>query len=76
MEKAYILVSCEIGTEQELALKLEEIDEAKHVMITYGDYDIVVEAETDDATKMDDVITSKVRKLEKIRSTITLRVTI
>jgi len=76
MEKAYILVSCEIGTEQELALKLEEINEAKHVMITYGDYDIVVEAETDDATKMDDVITSKVRKLEKIRSTITLRVTI
>ncbi len=76
MEKAYILVSCEIGTEQELALKLEEIDEAKHVMITYGDYDIVVEAETDDAAKMDDVITSKVRKLEKIRSTITLRVTI
>jgi DNA-binding Lrp family transcriptional regulator len=76
MEKAYILVSCEIGTEQELALKLEEIDEAKHVMITYGDYDIVVEAETDDAGKMDDVITSKVRKLEKIRSTITLRVTI
>ncbi len=76
MEKAYILVSCEIGTEQELALKLEEINEAKHVMITYGDYDIVVEAETDDAAKMDDVITSKVRKLEKIRSTITLRVTI
>ena len=76
MEKAYLLVSCEIGTEQELASKLEEIDEVKHVMITYGDYDIVVEAETDVAAKMDDVITSKIRKLEKIRSTITLRVTI
>jgi len=76
MEKAYILVSCEIGTEQELALKLNEIEQVKNVMITYGDYDIVVEAQTDDAAKMDDVITSKVRKLEKIRSTITLRVTI
>ena len=76
MEKAYILVSCEIGTEQELASKLEKIDEIKHVTITYGDYDIVVEAETDDAAKMDNVITSKVRKLEKIRSTITLKVTI
>lgn len=76
MEKAYILVSCEIGTELELASKLEHIDEVKHVMITYGNYDIVAEAETDDAAKMDDVITSKVRKLEKIRSTITLRVTI
>jgi len=44
-------------------------------MITYGDYDIVIEAETDDATKMDDLITTKIRKLEKIRTTITLRVT-
>lgn len=76
MEKAYILVSCEIGTEQELASKLEQIDEVKQVTITYGDYDIVVEAETDDGKKMDNVITSKIRKLEKIRSTITLRVTI
>ena len=76
MEKAYILVSCEIGTEQELASKLKEIDAIKHVIITYGDYDIVIEAETSDAAKMDEVITSKIRKLEKIRSTITLRVTI
>lgn len=76
MEKAYILVSSEIGTEQDLASKLDKIDEVKNVMITYGDYDIVVEAETNDAAKMDDVITSKIRKLQKIRSTITLRVTI
>ncbi len=76
MEQAYILVSSEIGTEQELASKLEEIDEVKNVMITYGDYDIVVEAQTDDAAKMDDIITSKIRKLGKIRSTITLKVTI
>lgn len=76
MEKAYILVSCEIGTEHDLSSKLEQIDEVKHVTITYGDYDIVVEAETDDAKKMDNVITAKIRKLEKIRSTITLRVTI
>lgn len=76
MEKAYILVSCEIGTEQELASKLEQIDEVKQVTITYGDYDIVVEAETDDTPKMDNVITSKIRKLGKIRSTITLRVTV
>ena len=76
MEKAYILVSCEIGTEQELASKLKEIDAVNHVTITYGDYDIVIEAETSDAAKMDEVITSKIRKLEKIRSTITLRVTI
>ena len=76
MEKAYILLSCEIGKEQELASQLHTINEIKNVMITYGEYDIVVEAETENPEKMDNLITSKIRRLEKIRSTITLRVTL
>ena len=75
MEKAYILLSCEIGTEHTLANQLREIGEIKNVMITYGEYDIVIQAETEDTQKMDALITSKIRKFEKIRSTITLRVT-
>ena len=75
MEKAYILLSCEIGEEHDLAFRLRAIDEIKGVLITFGEYDIVVEAETTDSVKMDELITSKIRKLDKIRSTITLRVT-
>ena len=75
MEKAYILLSCEIGEEHDLASQLRAIDEIKGVLITFGEYDIVVEAETTDSDKMDELITSKIRKLDKIRSTITLRVT-
>ena len=76
MEKADILLSCEIGKEQELASQLRIINEIKNVMITYVEYDIVVEAKTENPEKMDNLITSKIRKLEKIRSTITLRVTL
>jgi len=75
MEKAYILLSCEIGEEHDLASQLRTIDEIKGILITFGEYDIVVEAETTDSDKMDELITSKIRKLDKIRSTITLRVT-
>jgi DNA-binding Lrp family transcriptional regulator len=75
METAYILFSCEIGKENELASLLNRLDEVKEVMITYGDYDIVVKAETSNSQQMDNLITSKIRKFEKIRSTITLRVT-
>ncbi len=75
MEKAYILISCEIGTEQNLFEQLQSIPEIKTGMITYGEYDIVVEAETEDTEKMDQLITSKIRRLGKVRSTITLRVT-
>jgi len=75
MEKAYILLSCEIGEEHDLASQLRTIDEIKGILITFGEYDIVVEAETTNSDKMDELITSKIRKLDKIRSTITLRVT-
>ena len=74
MEKAYILISCEVGSENELAKALEPIDEIKNVIVTYGDYDIVAEVETENSEQMDSFITSHIRKLEKIRSTITLRV--
>ncbi len=74
MEIAYILFSSEIGNENELASLLSQLDEIKEVMITYGDYDIVVKAETSNSTQMDNLIISKIRKFEKIRSTITLRV--
>ena len=76
MEKAFILISCEIGTEKELAEQIQKIDEIVDVIITYGEYDMVIEAQTDTDEKMDDLITSKIRKLDKIRTTITLRATI
>ncbi len=74
METAYVLMSCEIGTEHDLLLQLKKIEGVKDVTITYGDYDLVVETETENESKMNELISAKIRKLEKIRSTVTLRV--
>ncbi len=76
METAYVLMSCEIGTEHDLLLQLKKIEGVKDVTITYGDYDLVVETETENESKMNELISAKIRKLEKIRSTVTLRVII
>jgi DNA-binding Lrp family transcriptional regulator len=75
MEKAYMLISCEIGEEQFLYSQLQEIPEVKNCLITYGSYDVVAEFESDSSSQINEIITSKIRKLQKIRSTITLRVT-
>ena len=75
MEKAFMLISCEIGEEQSLCSKLIEIPEIKNCLITFGSYDLVAEFVTDTSIEMNEIITSKIRKLQKIRSTITLRVT-
>ena len=74
MEKAYILISCDIGTEYDLVSELRKIDHIKDAIVTYGDYDIVAELETDSENQMNNVIISYIRKFKKIRSTITLRV--
>lgn len=74
MEKAYILIGCEFGTEKSILEKLKGIDKIKEARIVYGDYDIVVEAETDTETQMDNLITKKIRQIENVRSTMTLGV--
>lgn len=68
-----MLISCEIGEEDYVYSQFQKIPEVKNCLVTYGSYDIVVELEA--PKDLDSVISSKIRKLEKIRSTITLRVT-
>jgi DNA-binding Lrp family transcriptional regulator len=70
-----MLISCEIGEEQSLYLQLKEIPEVKNCLITYGNYDLVAEFVTDTSSQLNELITSKIRKIQKIKSTITLRVT-
>ncbi len=70
-----MLISCEVGEEQSLCSQLKEIPEITNCIITYGSYDVVAEFVTDSPSQINEIITSKIRKLKKIRSTITLRVT-
>ena len=68
-----MLISCEIGEEHSLYSQLKEIPEVKNCLVTFGSYDVVAEFETDTQSQMNEVVTTKIRKLKKIRSTITLR---
>ena len=72
MEKAYVLIGCELGAENEILSRLLKMDKVKDAIVVYGDYDIVVEAETETEAQMDNLITKKIRKLDKVRSTMTL----
>ena len=68
-----MLISCEMGEEQLLYSQLKGIPEVKNCLVTFGSYDVVAEFETDNQSQMNELITTKIRKLKKIRSTITLR---
>ncbi len=74
MEKAYVLIGCELGHENEVLTRLREIKGVKMATITYGDYDIVVEVEAPSEAQIDKLVTKTIRQLPNIRSTTTVGV--
>jgi len=74
MPEAYVLINCDIGSEESVMSQLKEIDLVKEVHGTFGAYDIVVLVEADTVESLRDTITWKIRKLENIRSTLTMMI--
>ncbi len=72
MAKVHVLINCDIGAEEFVISQLKEIDFVNEVHGTFGAYDIVVLVETDTVEALRETITWKIRKIEKIRSTLTL----
>jgi DNA-binding Lrp family transcriptional regulator len=72
MEIAYILIQCDLGSEEDIIREIMKIPQTKEVRGTYGIYDIFCKVESNSKDELDAVVTSKIRKIPKIRSTITL----
>lgn len=72
MELAYVLIQCDLGAEIEIIEELTKVQQIKEVRGTYGIYDVFCKIEAESKTVLDDTLTNKIRKIPKIRSTITL----
>ena len=72
METAYVLVNCDLGSEENIIEELKHIDSVKEVHGTFGAYDIIAKVENQDKDNLREVITWDIRKLEHVRSTLTL----
>ncbi len=72
MPAAFVLVNAEIGSEDEV---LEDLNTTKGVVgawIVYGVYDIVARVEADTMDELKEIITTNIRGLENVRSTLTM----
>jgi len=69
---AYVLINCDIGSEEDVISHLKTIDGVKEVHGTFGVYDIMVKIESDNHDTLRDTMTWKIRKMKRIRSTLTL----
>ena len=72
METLYILINCDLGSEVGIIGELMKIPEVKEVRGTYGVYDIFVKLQGDSRENLENTVTHKIRRITKIRSTVTL----
>ncbi len=72
MPKAFVLMNAELGSEDSLVNELKKLESVKEVYQVYGVYDIVAQVEADTMEKVKETITWKLRKLNGIKSTLTM----
>jgi len=72
MATAYVLINCELGSEESIILELKNLDGVIEVHGTFGAYDILAKIESPTVDVLRETITWKIRKIDQIRSTLTL----
>ena len=72
MATAYVLINCDLGYEEEIIEELKHLSDVKEVHGTFGAYDIIARVESEQTTTLRETIIWKIRKLERVRSTLTL----
>ncbi|MER3407982.1 MAG: AsnC family transcriptional regulator [Nitrososphaera sp.] len=72
MPTAYVLINCDLGSEESIISELKKLPETVEVSGVYGVYDIVAKVRADTMEKLRETITWHVRKIDKVRSTLTM----
>ncbi len=72
METAYVLISCDLGSEDAVIEDLKHIDSVKDVHGTFGAYDVIAKVENQKRDRIREIIVWNIRKIEHVRSTLSL----
>ena len=70
--KAFVLLNTELGMESTIIDALNGVAEITNIHSLYGIYDLIIEMEADSMDKIKEVVFNKVRRLDNVKSTITL----
>ena len=72
MPTAFVLINAEAGSETEILEALRKMENVKEAHGVYGVYDIVARVEAGSLDQLKEIITWKIRRLDKVRSTLTM----
>jgi len=69
---SFVLINAEIGSEEEVLKELKKVEGVVEAYVVYGVYDVVAKIRADTMDRLKDVVTWHVRRLNKVRSTLTM----
>lgn len=72
MAVAFVLLNVNMGKEEEVLARLGKIEGVQKAYQVYGVYDIVSKLEAESTEKVKELIQGKVRRIEDVRSTLTM----
>jgi DNA-binding Lrp family transcriptional regulator len=72
LPRAFVLFNVESDSEDEVLEELKKIEGMQEAYVSYGAYDLIAIVKADTMEKLLDAITNKMRKINKVRKTLTL----
>lgn len=69
---AFVLINTEIGSESDVLKTLKKVEGVKEAYTVYGVYDIIAKITSETMDKLKELVTWHVRRLDKVRSTLTM----
>ncbi len=75
MPTAYVLLNCDLGSEVDIIQKIKQVPGVTEVTNVAGVYDIIIRISSDNMDKLREIIKLNIKKIDKVRSTITMIVT-
>ncbi len=72
MPRAFVLINVESGSEDEVLKELKSMEGVEEAYFSYGVYDLITRVKADTMENLKDMVSRKIRTLNKVRSTLTL----
>ena len=69
---AFVFVNVETGSEVDVQKKLATIEGVTEAYKVYGVYDLIAKVTADSMDKLKEIITWRIRKIEKVKLTLTM----
>ncbi|AJW71114.1 Lrp/AsnC ligand binding domain-containing protein [Nitrosopumilus adriaticus] len=72
MTDAYVMLNCELGSEEQIIEELKQIEQVVDVFETIGTHDMMVKLQAENFEKVREIVSWNIQKMKNVRSTATL----